>query len=124
MALIIVIVIIAGIMIVPKVVSDYRKVMNTVSKVDKKMDGIDEIVDKINAIDPALLYKAYEMIENLTKNINGLNMTVLELFLKLPRLMNEFNISSLSEIPDELSDKELRDFITKLFRDSNYIRDF
>ncbi len=104
--------------------SDYRKVMNTVSKVDKKMDGIDEIVNKINAIDPALLYKAYEMIENLTKNINGLNITVLELFLKLPRLMNEFNISSLSEVPDELSDKELRDFVTNLFRDSNYIRDF
>ena len=116
---VVVIVIIAGVTIVPRVLSDYRKIMNTISKVDEEMDEIDKVTDKINAIDPDLLRKAYKMIEDLTVDINGLNITALELLLRLPGLMNEFNVSSFSEIPDELNNEDLRDFVTRWVKDDN-----
>lgn len=84
------------------------------------------VADKLSELDNIDLNSAIEAVNKfteLTESFNGLNMTALELFPRLPGLMNEFNISSLSEIPDELSDEELRDFAIKLFKGNNSTRD-
>ena len=81
--------------------------MRVLSKANNLLDIAESKLEAIN--------KFFEF----TDGFNGLNMTALDLISRLPRLMDEYNVSSLSEIPNELNDQELREFFEKLVQSSD-----
>ena len=88
-----------------------------------KIKGVVDKLSKLDGIDLDSAVEAVNKLTELAESFDGLNMTALELLPRFSGLMNEFNISSFSEIPNELTDEELRDFVTRFCEDDNLTKD-